>query len=111
MEHELCLCASLPAVLPTYLALIDDSEVSMKLSSFAVFLLPVFSPVQASIRGVRGRKLQLQLVGYGGKPDASRFPLQLCEGKNGRTNFLLLCDVKSFSHIKHFTSSLFFRSL
>ena len=55
----------------------------MKILHCAV-VLGLVQQVQASVGGIRnnspGRKLQLQLVGYGGEPPANRFPLQLCEG-------------------------------
>ena len=65
----------------------------MKFSLNVVFLLPMV--VDASVRGVRGRNLQLQLVGFGGEPDASRFPLKQCQGdcdndaEVGATNYAI----------------------
>lgn len=53
----------------------------MRIASFIVlFNLAAFASVKAAVRGVRRRKLQLQLKGFGGEPDPSRFPLQLCQG-------------------------------
>lgn len=52
----------------------------MKFLSHILFLLSAKEHAEASVRGLRRRKLQLQLTAFGGEPDASRFPLQLCQG-------------------------------
>ena len=56
----------------------------MKIHCCATIILglaTVQTKVEAGTGSLRSnRKLQLQLVGYGGRPPANRFPLQLCEG-------------------------------
>ena len=50
-------------------------------TAILVGLAQMLTNVEATAGSIRSnRKLQLQLVGYGGRPPADRFPLQLCEG-------------------------------
>jgi len=63
----------------------------MKIVSAFLFL----TAAEAS-NNIRGRRKALQLVGYGGEPNANRFPLQLCEGDcdndaEVRSNFIVFC--------------------
>lgn len=53
---------------------------TMKVLSLSLILLFAKEPAEASVRALRKRELQLQLMAFGGEPDASRFPLQLCQG-------------------------------
>ena len=48
-------------------------------TTILVGLAQMLTNVEATAGSIRSnRKLQLQLVGYGGRPAADRFPLQLC---------------------------------